>query len=224
MLSRLSLVLACAVLLTGCSGEPVAEEDKILIPSTSSPLGPSGGGTGEASPDARSKKEKERKANVVLAPRAGIRFTAPAGWAPWTAKDLEGTARSAELQGLLDRMGMTREQFASSLDDFDAFLVGFAGNLNVSTVGTGTALPSEAEMRAQYAAVTSSIDDVEDVDTAAGPGRVIHYTITVGTRVQYGASLMLLSGGRFANLTITTADADESRSRMGDLLPTIRRS
>ncbi len=222
MLSRLSVVLVCAVLLAGCGGEPVAEEDKILIPSTSSPLGPSDGGKGAPSAQARPKEKKQRKANVVVAARAGIRFTAPAGWAPWTAKDLQGTARSTELQELLDRMGLTREQFASSLDDFDVFLVGLSGNLNVSTAGTS--LPSEAEMRSQYATVTSSIDRVEDVDTAAGPGRVIHYSITAGSLTQHGASLMILTGGRVANLTITTADSSETSSRLADLLPTIRRA
>lgn len=224
MLTRLSVALAaCAVLLAGCGGETVAEEDKILIPSTSSPLGPSDGGNGEPSAGAKPSRDKKLP-NVVVAARVGIRFTAPAGWAPWTAKDLRGTSRSAELQELLDRMGLTREQFASSLDDFDAFLVGYAGNLNVSTTGAATALPSEAELRSQYAAVTSSIEAIDDVDTAAGPGRVLHYSITLGSRTQYGAALMLLTGGRIVNLTITTADPSEARSRMAKVLPTIRRA
>lgn len=224
MLSRLSVVLACAVLLAGCGGEPVAEEDKILIPSTSSPLGPSDGGKGDASAKAKPKQGQRKKPNVVVAARSGITFTAPSGWARWTSKDVEATSRSAELDDLLDRIGVTREQFAASLDDFDAFLVGLSGSLNVSTVGTGTALPSAAELRRQYEAFASSVDDVEDVDTAAGPGRVVHYSLAVGAGTQHGAALMLLTGGRVANLTITTVDPGESRSRMADLLPTIRRA
>lgn len=221
MLKRLGpLLIAATLLATGCAAEPIPESEKILIESSSSPLGP-------AAKDAKSKskeaKPKTKRANVVVAEQAGIRLTAPRGWTNLSDGDVSYAASGPRAREFAERMNVSPEQFQSIMESTDVFLLGMNGTLNINRLPGVFALPSETEIRRQLSTL-ADVDEVRNVDTPLGDGLRVHYAIAGGGVQQHGAAVIVLVNGAAVQVTVTTRSADEAQSILARAIPTLKRA
>ncbi|MCX6400890.1 MAG: hypothetical protein NTX33_13300 [Propionibacteriales bacterium] len=221
MLKRLApLLVATALLAGGCAAETIPDSEKILIESSSSPLGPA---AGDGKAKNRGAKAKKKPANVVIAREAGVRFTAPRGWSRLGEGGLSYAADSPRGQEMAQRLGMTMEQFKAMVESTDAFLVGLSGNLSVTRLPGYSSIPTAGDVRSQLSTV-AEVSDVTDVNTALGTGRRARYAITSSVGTQYGTALMVASGGGVAQLTVTSASAAASDDVMATVVKTLKRA
>lgn len=220
MLKRLGpLLLAATLLAAGCSAEPIPESEKILIESSSSPLGPAAKDGKAKNRD--TKPKKDARANVVVVKSVGIRFIAPRGWTSLSRGDVSYAADSPRAREFAERMGVSPEQFASMMESSDAFLMGMSGNLNVSRVPGYSSVPSPADVRQQISTI-ADVDDVTDVDTPLGPGRRARYSMS-GNYTQYGGLVLLDVSSSVLQVTVTTAAADTTDDILGSVIQTLKR-
>lgn len=224
MLRRLApLLVATALLAGGCATETVPDSEKILIESSSSPLGPSKD-DGKPKPKAdKPKKPKPKPANVVTAAVVGLQFVAPKGWTTLTEADLANVSNE-DLAAYAKVAGVSTDELQSSFSQGGLYLFGSSGSININAVGTGQVLPDEAEFRTQLGSRGFNISSVEDVSTPVGPGRVVYYSLSIPGKTAYGAALFLSVDGRIADLTVTTPDADRTRRLMLKVAPTLKRA
>ena len=220
MLSRLSVVLACAVLLAGCGGDPVAEEDKILIPSTSSPLGPSDS-KDDASAQAKPKKEK-KPTTVVRAAGAGVRFRLPAGWTVLSDSDVD-YATSGAMDDIVEQSGFPVAQVEAMIAQVDAFVVGFSAVLTVAPATT-SGLPSEDQYRAMLGDAAAGYEAMESVRTPLGEGRVFRSTLTTSGVTMHSLALYVHSDNGVAEIVVGSPDAGQARQALDVLVPTLGRA
>lgn len=206
----------------GCADEPIPDSEKILIESSSSPLGPSQGKGEAPTKDAKPKKPK-RSANVVVAKKAGIRFTAPRGWTSLSDGEVAYAADGPRAREFAKRMNVSIEQFQSMMESTDVLLLGLDGTLNVNRLPGIPTLPSSTELRLSMSTI-ADVEDVRDIDTPVGDGRIAHYVIDSGDIQQYGAAVLVKVNDAVVQLTVTTRDRDETRRILADVVPTIKRT
>jgi hypothetical protein len=216
MLSRLSVVLACAVLLAGCGGEPVAEADKILIPSTSSPLGPADGG---ASTAAKEKRKPARKS--VVAPTAGVAFKAPVGWTVLDKETIRSTG-GERAEALAQEVGMSAEALEAMVAAVDVYLTDYSGVLTVGRYAG--AMPTQEAFEAQFGGAAASVEPVRTRSTPLGDGRLFGYRLTIGGVTQSGGSLYLANGSSVVEITSAGPDGNAALEVLDAVTATLRRS
>lgn len=224
MLKRLGALLVLAALVSsGCSAEPIPESEKILIESSSSPLGPSSG-KGAATKDKAAKPKGKKKASQntrVVAQQSGVSLIPPSGWTSIGEGDLAFAADSPRGRELAGKLGMSAEQLGALLETTDLFLLGLPGNLSVSRLPQSQ-LPSEDELRSGIAAL-GDVSDVSDVNTPLGGGRQVSYSIN-GATTQYGDAVFVAVDGAIVQVTVTTRSAGESASYLSQSVATLKRA
>lgn len=213
LLRHLIALVAGAALLAGCSAEPVADADKIRIPTVSSPLGPEAAGNepGEGAKPAKPKKRKKARRTVVVADQSGIRFTLPAGWSVLGAGQVDYVAEGDQIADIAARAGMSTEDFRAMIKSLDVYAIGFSGSLNVVVAAQTSTLPSSAELESAMSQV-GAVSGVRDVRTPIGTGRAVSYTLNMATPANQGSALFVSTGGRIVQITTTTTDAGQTRS------------
>ena len=223
MLKRLGpVLLAAALLLAGCGTDKVAEEDKILIPSKSRPLGPASAGKDER-PTPKPKKHQAPRRAVISGRTTGVRLTLPAGWNVLSDSEVRFNASGPRAEEIAGQLGMSVEQVRTALRQMDALAIGFAGSLNLTRPGVGGTLPSEAYLRSSLGAV-GPVTEVRDVRTPLGAGRVVSYRIEEGGGTAHGAALFVVVNGAVVQLTVTTADPGQTRDVLDTVIPTLART
>lgn len=223
MLQRLApLLVATALLAGGCATETTPDSEKILIESSSSPLGPS---KGDGKPKANEAKPKKKpKAKAFTAQQAGITFRAPAGWRPIDKNALDFAADSPRGKELAERTGFTPEQVRVLMESVDVFLTGFAGALTVGALNSSGTLPSESTYRGQFGTLDATIDPATTVNTPLGTGRVHSYELRVSGTVQRGHTLYVLNGSTVVEITIAGPESAAARSVLDQIIPSLKRA
>lgn len=223
MLPRLLPALTASVasllslaLLAGCAEDTVAAEEKILIPSTSSPLGPSDGKAGGKAGDqvaGKQKKAKKAKApQLIVAREAGVRFRPPAGWMVLDKNRLATDASVADrLQMVADQSGLPIETLRSQIEAVDVWLTDYATVLTAGRATQGDSVPSQAEFERMFGTVAADVGPFETIRTPLGDCRVFHYQFTVGGAVWNGSSAYVSHGGRVVEITSGGQDGDRAR-------------
>lgn len=151
---------------------------------------------------------------MVEARRAGIRFAVPDSWEIVDFTELLEQADAAELEAVAEGMNLTAAQFraAASNTDLGAFgppSAGFAPNVNVQLAPVEE-VPSAAEMRRGLTMVGADVQDVQDVTTPLGPGRVTIYRLGVDGTTAYGRQLAVRGPGGVALVTVSHGDAEQA--------------
>ncbi|WP_182379713.1 hypothetical protein [Nocardioides sp. WS12] len=225
MLQRLApLLVATALLAGGCAGESTSDAEKILIESSSSPLGPTGGkGTAKDKPTA-STKEKEPKRKRIVARQSGISFLAPVGAAGMTDGSVSFAADSPEGKEFAKRLGITVEQLRGFLATSDVYLSVFAGVISVGPWDQSGVFPTRESIESEIGDLGYTVDDVEDVQTPVGDGRIIAYTQSDSSGEARGVSLYLLNGSTVVDFGVIGADARAIRAVIDEILPTLKRA
>lgn len=213
LLRHLIALVAGAALLAGCSAEPVADADKIRIPTVSSPLGPEAAGNEPAKDRKKAKPKKRQQARriTVVADESGIRFTLPPGWTVLGSGSVDYAAEGDRIPEMAAQVGVSVEEFRAMIKNLDVLAIGFSGTLNVGATGQASTLPSAASLESALSAA-GSVSGVRDVRTPLGPGRVVSYTLSMSTATNQGAALFLSIGGRLVQVTATTTDAGQTRA------------
>lgn len=228
LLRHLITLVAGAALLAGCSAEPVADEDKIRIPTVSTPLGPEAAGNQPAKDakdrkPAKPRKRKQPRPTVVVADQSGIRFTLPRGWTVLGSGQVDYAAEGDHIAGIAAQAGMSTEDFRAMMKSLDVYAIGFSGSLNVAVAAQTSTLPSSAELESAMSQV-GAVSGVRDVRTPLGTGRAITYTLNVSTAANQGSALFVSTGGRIVQITATTTDAGQTRSVVDGVARTLGRA
>lgn len=221
MLKRLApLLVATALLAGGCATETIPDAEKILIESSSSPLGP---GTVDGKVEKRAKTKKKR-ARLLTAEKAGVRFRSPVGWTALSEKDLSFAVDSPQGVELARLTGLTIDQLRARFETIDVYLIGFSGVLTVGVLGTDGALPSRAGFDAGFGDLDHTVESVDQVNTPLGAGRVFGYTISAGGGEQRGVSLYVLNGSTVVEITSAGTDAGQARAILDKVIRSLKRA
>ena len=220
MLARLSVVLACAVLLAGCGGDPVAQDDKILIPSTSSPLGPSDGGTGAATGDAKPKKQK-RAPKTVVARGAGVSLTGPVGWSVLDKATISSNG-GQRVEDIARQVGVPVTTLEAMIAAVDVYLTNYSGVLTVGRYAG--AMPTREAFQAQFGNVPASVEPARTRSTPLGEGRLFRYRMTLGSLTQSGGSLYVRNGSGIVEITSAGPDGDTALEILDSVVRSLARA
>ncbi len=195
------MLLAALLALTGCGSDE---------PSTLGSGNGSGNGSGSESGDTVS--------------ALGISFEAPVGWETLDPDDAD--IPQAEADDLAEGLGLTPEQFEQNIRDVDLFLVdgdgpedGFLSNINV--LGQTGALPGDAELESQFAAIGADVREVTHEDTPVGDAAVVEYSLPVGDRTIEGVSYLMTRDDEVVTVTVSTTDRAESDDLSATILDTL---
>lgn len=223
MLQRLApLLVATALLAGGCATETTPDSEKILIESSSSPLGPS---KGDGKPKANEAKPKKKpKAKAFTARRAGVRITVPAGWTALSESDLSFAADSPRGKELAERTGLTVDQLRATLKRVDLYLMGFASVMTVTVFDQSGSLPSQAKFEAAFVDLDVTTTQGENVDTPLGTGRIFGTTISLSGAELQGGSLYVVNGSTVVDISVVAPDRTTARSLLNDVIPTLKRA
>ncbi len=154
----------------------------------------------------------------------GISFEAPGGWDSLDPD--EADIPDAEADDLAEGLGLTREQFEQRIRDVDLFLVdgagpeqGFLSNINV--LGQTGALPDDAELESQFAAIGAEVLEVTHEDTPVGDAAIVRYSLSVGDRTIEGVSYLLTRDEEVVTVTVSTRDRAETDDISATILDTL---
>lgn len=215
------LLVATALLAGGCATETVPDSEKVLIESSSSPLGPS---KDDGKPKPKADKPKKPKAKAFTARRAGVRISVPAGWTVLSESDLSFAADSPRGKELAERTGLTVDQLRATLKRVDLYLMGFASVMTVAVFDQSGSLPSQAKFEAAFIDLDVTTTQGENVDTPLGTGRIFGTTISLsGTELQ-GGSLYVVNGSTVVDISVVAPDRTTARSLLNDVIPTLKRA
>ncbi|HEX6150035.1 hypothetical protein [Nocardioides sp.] len=194
------VLLAAVLALAGCGSDEQAQ----------------GSGDGDGS--------SASAANEVSA--AGVAFEAPEGWKSLDPNDAE--IPKSEKANLAEGLGLTPEQLDQTISGVDLFLVdgdgpqdGFLSNINV--LAQQGALPDDAALESQFAAIGAEVLEVSHSETGAGDAAVVEYTLPVADRTIEGVSYLVDLGEEIVTVTVSTPDrgeSDEIGDTVGDTLTT----
>ncbi len=151
---------------------------------------------------------------VVEAGRARIRFAVPDSWELVDFTALLEQADADELEAAADGMNLTASQFRAAARNTDLGVFGpptanFAPNVNVQ-LSPVEEVPSAEQMRAGLTAIGADVQDVQDVTTPLGPGRVTSYRLEVAGTTAYGRQLGVKGPGGVALITVSHGDAEQA--------------
>lgn len=151
---------------------------------------------------------------MVEASRVGIRFAVPESWEVVDFAELLEQADAAELEAVAEGMNLTAAQFRAAASNTDVGVFGppsadFTPNVNVQLAPVEE-VPSAEQMRLGLTMVGADVQDVQDVTTPLGPGRVTTYRLEVDGTTAYGRQLGVKGPGGVALITVSHGDAEQA--------------
>ncbi|WP_299444928.1 hypothetical protein [uncultured Phycicoccus sp.] len=203
---------AAVLALSGCGlvarfgSDGPASTGSSAAASAAAPSAPDGPGQAPASAPAGT--------TVVEAGRARIRFAVPESWEVVDFTDLLEQADADELEAAADGMNLTAGQFRAAASNTDLGVFGpptadFAPNINVQ-LSPVEEVPSAEQMRTGLTTIGADVQDVLDVTTPLGPGRVTVYRLDVAGTTAYGRQLGVKGPGGVALITVSHGDAEQA--------------
>jgi hypothetical protein len=230
--SKALLVSLCALpvlLLAGCGGTDAAASDPgpasatSAAPSPTSPTKPTNKApaTSKAS-DGPAPVHYAGDTKLVTLPAYRLSYRVPAGWITVNGKDLLRRDNPV-LTTVAARTGMTIDQLISSLGShLQAYSISDKGAVdgildNVNAIGFPAGGLTDAQMRAQFAAIGARPGLVSHVRTPAGQVARLAYVWHTNGLTVHGVALAIDLGGSTASVTVTSHAAD-SANTLADLV------
>jgi hypothetical protein len=183
-----------------------------------------GCGSDEPPADSGSSGENGGAASADKVSAAGVAFQAPEGWESLDPNDADLPAK--QQAELAKGLGLTPEQFQQTISGVDLFLVdgegpqdGFLSNINV--LAQPGALPDDAMLESQFAAIGAKVLEVSHTETGAGDAAVVAYSLSVADRTIEGVSYLVDLGEEIVTVTVSTPDrgqSDKIGATIGDTL------
>lgn len=226
------VVLVSAVFMTGCAGEtgaePLATSSRSMpTTSPSQPQRTADATPGVTMPDGYVWRQ---------VPSHQLEFAAPKPWTPLDPAELQGLAAAdipAEVSELAAQLGISPEQFITSLDRSSLLLVASpdsAANITVAEV-PGDSTPPADQIQKALGAVGATASSAQESVTRVGPAVRVDYGVDVeldddagqSLRVS-GAQTIVDTGDGVLQFTVTARDAQRAADITDELLGTLRRS
>lgn len=163
-------------------------------------------------------------ARVIEVEELGVRFAAPAGWETVDPDELDDDPANTVLDELAERAGVTPDELAASIEEGVELYVfsdepddSYTANINI-LAAPADAVPSDAELTADFEALGANNVEIERSTTSAGAEAVsARYTVRLGDLRVRGVSVFTETDDGVVNITASTTNRREAND-LGELI------